>query len=70
MSRTPSTFRSRDLTRAVKAVVAAGVDVARVEIDTAGKIVIVTSKTSRIAETPMNDLDRELEQWEARHGQD
>ena len=44
MSRVPSTFRQADVTKAVKAVVAAGVDIARVEIDAAGKIVIVTGK--------------------------
>jgi hypothetical protein len=42
MARTPSIFRQRDLTRAVRAVLAAGVQVARVEIDRGGKIVIVT----------------------------
>jgi hypothetical protein len=44
MARASSTFRQQDVTRAVKAVVAAGVDIARVEIDAAGKIVIVASK--------------------------
>jgi hypothetical protein len=55
------------VTRAVKAVVAAGVDIARVEIDSAGKIVIVAGKP--LEATPQDDLDRELKQWEARHGQ-
>jgi hypothetical protein len=41
MTRAPSTFRQQDVTRAVKAVVAAGVGIARVEIDKAGKITII-----------------------------
>jgi hypothetical protein len=41
MARAPSTFRQLDVKRAVKAVVDAGVDIARVEIDKAGKITII-----------------------------
>jgi hypothetical protein len=66
MSRVPSTFKQADLTKAVKAVVAAGVDIARVEIDAAGKIVIVAKSTEV---TPVHELDRELAVWEARHGE-
>jgi hypothetical protein len=47
MARAPSTFRQQDVTRAVKAVAAAGVAIARVEIDKAGRIVIVTASDAR-----------------------
>jgi hypothetical protein len=43
MGRAPSTFRQLDVTRAVKAVAAAGVHIARIEIDKSGKIVIITA---------------------------
>ena len=43
MARAPSTFRQQDVTRAVKAVTVAGVHIARIEIDKAGKIVIITA---------------------------
>ena len=43
MPRAPSTFRQQDVTRAVKGVAAAGVHIARIEIDKAGKIVIITA---------------------------
>ena len=69
MARTPSTFRQADVTRAVKAVVAAGVDIARVEIDKSGKIVIVSGKPQEPAIARQDDLDQELAEFEARHGQ-
>ena len=47
MARAPSTFRQQDVTKAVKAVTAAGVAIARVEIDKAGKITIITSSEER-----------------------
>jgi hypothetical protein len=43
MSRTPSPFRQQDVTKAVKAVAAAGVGIARVEIDKSGKITIIAA---------------------------
>jgi hypothetical protein len=42
--RRPSIFRQQDVTKAVKAVTAAGVHIARVEIDKTGKIAIITAE--------------------------
>lgn len=44
MSRAPARFSQRDVTAAIKAAVAAGQTIARVEIGSDGKIVVVTSK--------------------------
>jgi hypothetical protein len=41
MARAPSTFCQQDVTRAIRAVAAAGVGIARVEVDRAGKITII-----------------------------
>ena len=49
MARGPLTFRQNDVTRMVKAVVAAGVEVLRVEVDKDGKIIVVTSETGKTA---------------------
>ena len=49
MARGKLTFRQRDVTRAVKAVRAAGVPIARVEVDNSGKIVVVTGEPDKTA---------------------
>jgi hypothetical protein len=60
MARAPSAFRQQDVTRAVKAVTAAGVHIARIEIDKTGKIVIIAADaTGRPGEmTEANEWDR------------
>jgi hypothetical protein len=60
--------RRPSLADAVEALTKAGVEIARVEIDRAGKIVIVTGKSLE-ASNQQDELDVELEQWEARRGQ-
>lgn len=45
MSRGQQKFKQRDVTRALKATVKAGIAVGRVEIDKDGKIVIVTTSS-------------------------
>jgi hypothetical protein len=60
MARAASTFRQQDVTRALRAVTAAGVHIARVEIDKSGKIVIIIADpTDQPGETTeANEWDR------------
>ena len=67
MARAPSTFRQSDITKAIRAARKAGVENVRVEIAKDGRIVIVTGGAQPAVQ---EDLDRELEQFWARHGQD
>ena len=56
-----SRFRQSDLSRALKAALAAGLEIAAVEIDPTGKIVIMTGATELTA--PKNALDK----WMTKH---
>jgi len=56
MSRGHCTFRQSDLTRAIKAVKAAGEKVASAKIDKDGNIVIITGKGDDAGQ--VNDLER------------
>jgi hypothetical protein len=47
--RRPSLFKERDVTRATKAVRAAGLDIARVEIAKDGAIIVVPGKQEQVA---------------------
>jgi hypothetical protein len=64
MARGPLTFRQQDVTRAVKAVVAAGVAVERVEVDQSGKIVVVAVDASKSGEVAK---ENPLDQWMKKH---
>jgi hypothetical protein len=65
VSRGPLAFKQQDVTRAVRGAVAAGIEVQRVEIDPRdGKIILVIGK----AVVVLDDLDSELQQFEASHG--
>lgn len=66
MSRGPCTFKQQDVTRALRGALAAGVEIQRVEIDKLGRIIVVTGSSPAAA---VDDLDRELAEFEARHGQ-
>ena len=57
MSRAPAIFRQGDVTRAVRAVVAAGQAVERVEIAKDGRIVIVTAEAE--PQKSENEWDRD-----------
>jgi hypothetical protein len=67
MTRAPATFRQSDITKAIRAARKAGVENVRVEIAKDGRIVIVTGGAQPAVQ---DDLDRELEQFRARHDQD
>ena len=49
MPRGPCAFKQSDITKAVRAVVAAGIEVARVEVDKAGKIIVVVGDAEQTA---------------------
>jgi hypothetical protein len=60
MSRGPQTFKQRDVTKAFRASVKAGIAVKRVEIHKDGKIVIVTAR----AEDAVNGDNPEKNEWD------
>ena len=68
MARGRCTFRQTDAARAAKAAISAGLKVQRIEIDKDGRIIIVTGEDAPIGAG--SDLDQELAEFEARHGED
>jgi hypothetical protein len=65
MGHGPSSFKKADVTRAVSAVRKAGIEVARIEVDTkAGKVVIIAGKPAGESnESVGSTADDELERW-------
>jgi hypothetical protein len=57
MSRATHRFTQREITRAVRAVVAAGLPVAQVTVDKDGRIVIVPGDPNKSASPPSNSWD-------------
>jgi hypothetical protein len=70
MPRAPSAFRQTDITKALKAVRAAGYSAARVLIGKDGQIEVTTEPAPAKAKAGVEDadLDRELADWEGRRG--
>ena len=62
MARAPSAFRQGDVTRALRAAKAAGVDIGRIEIHPNGRIIIVTETEAERQVCPP------LDAWMAKHG--
>jgi hypothetical protein len=71
MTRKPRdlTFRKADVMRAYKAAVGAGIPNPRIEVDREGTISIIAQPSENGASDALDDLDRELEEFRARHGQ-
>lgn len=67
MARRPAVTQA-DLTRCLKAALAAGVNAGRMEIEP-GKVVVIFTTAPALPQDP-NDLDAELERFEKEHGQD
>lgn len=60
MSRKTLTFRKSDVRRVVEAVRDAGIEIARIEIDTDGRITLTTGK-------PEPEQATDLDRWMAKH---
>ena len=63
MARGPYKFTEADVRRAVRATESAGLTVARIEIDKAGKISLIPGSSSNGAQVTENALD----EWTASH---
>jgi hypothetical protein len=58
MSRGPQTFRQRDVTKAVKALAAAGKSVAEIRVDKSGAHIVVVGEPGKTTEPERNEWDQ------------
>ncbi|MFZ2080147.1 MAG: hypothetical protein WAV38_26570 [Xanthobacteraceae bacterium] len=65
MSRRPASVTQAAVKRTVKAVLDAGVEVARVEVGKDGKIVVIAGKPGEHIDVGANDLDAWMAQYAA-----
>jgi hypothetical protein len=57
MSRGPQTFKQRDVTKAVKALAAAGKSVAEIRVDKTGAHIVVVGEEDKTKQTAGNSWD-------------
>jgi hypothetical protein len=69
MARTASPFKQSDITKAAKAVLAAGLTIARVIARPDGVEIITADGEPKVRFSAGDDLDQELAEWEAQHGE-
>jgi hypothetical protein len=69
MPRSPNVFRQSDVTRVLRGVAEAGVNVARIEIVKGERIIVYLTSAAAGGSLDQDDLDRELSEFKARNGQ-
>jgi hypothetical protein len=60
MSRGPQTFKQSDVTKAIRAALAAGLPVARVEVSPEGDIIVIAGKPGQ-----GQDVDHSANEWDS-----
>jgi hypothetical protein len=58
MSRRPTHFTQRDATRLIRAALAAGLSVLKIEVDRDGKLVVVTGEPGKTSALDRNEWDQ------------
>ena len=58
MSRRPAHFTQRDATRLIRAALAAGLSVLKIEVDRDGKLVVVTGEPGKTSALDRNEWDQ------------